>query len=250
VIVGNEPNLNRFWMPQFTKAGLDAAASSYLGLLAQTYDAIKAAAPGTVVIGGSLAPRGGDDPNSARPTHSPTRFILDLGAAYRRSGRTKPVMDWFSIHPYLDRSSLPPTFAHPRSTTISLADYDKLVGLLGEAFDGTHQRGSTMPIVYDEFGVQTRAPDDKRLLYADQNLPAAGDAVDERTQGRYYREALQLTACQPNVVGLLFFHVSDEVDLDRWQSGVYYADDTPKSDLPVVKSAALAARAGTLVRSC
>jgi hypothetical protein len=52
------------------------------------------------------------------------------------------------------------------------------------------------------------------------------------------------------VVGLLFFHVSDEADLDRWQSGVYYADDTPKTDLPVVKTAALAARAGTLVKSC
>jgi hypothetical protein len=250
VIVGNEPNLNRFWMPQFTKAGLDAAASSYLGLLAQTYDAIKAVSPATVVIGGSLAPRGSDDPRLLRPTHSPTRFILDLGAAYRRSHRARPVMDWFSIHPYLDRSSLPPTFAHPRTTTISIADYDKLVSLLGQAFDGTHQRGSTLPIIYDEFGVQTSAPTDKRQLYSNHDLPSAGDTVDEATQGRYYRQALQLAACQRNVVGLLFFHVSDEADLDRWQSGVYYADDSPKSDLPVVKSAALAARAGTLVKSC
>jgi hypothetical protein len=250
VIVGNEPNLNRFWMPQFTKTGLDAAASSYLGLLAQTYDAIKTAAPGTVVIGGSLAPRGSDNPQLLRPTHSPTRFILDLGAAYRRSHRTRPVMDWFSIHPYLEHSRVPPSVAHPRTTTISVADYDKLVGLLGRAFDGTHQRGSTLPILYDEFGVQTSAPTDKRQLYANQDLPSADDAVDEGTQGRYYRQALQLAACQKNVVGLLFFHVSDEADLDRWQSGVYYADDTPKSDLPVVKAAALRARAGTLVKSC
>jgi hypothetical protein len=250
VIVGNEPNLNRFWMPQFTKAGLDAAASSYIGLLAQTYDAIKAAVPHTVVIGGSLAPRGSDNPRLARQTHSPMRFILDLGAAYRRSHRMRPVMDWFSIHPYLDRSSRPPTFTHPRSTTISIADYDKLVGLLGRAFDGTNQRGSTLPILYDEFGVQTSAPVDKRQLYANQEVPVARDAVPEATQGRYYRQAIQLAACQKNVVGLLFFHVSDEADLDRWQSGVYYADDSPKSDLPVVKAAALAARAGTLVKSC
>jgi len=250
VIVGNEPNLNRFWMPQYTKAGLDAAASSYLGLLAQTYDAIKRAAPKTVVIGGSLAPRGSDDPRASRQTHSPTRFILDLGAAYRRSGRTRPVMDWFAIHPYPERSSVPPTFAHPRSTSIGLADYGKLVGLLGEAFDGTRQRGSTLPIIYDEFGVQTMQPDDKRTLYANQDLLSAVDAVDERTQGRYYRDALRLAVCQPNVVGLLFFHVSDEADLDRWQSGVYYADDTPKSDLPVVRAATNAARAGTLVKAC
>ena len=250
VIVGNEPNLNRFWMPQFTKKGLDAAASSYLGLLAQTYDAIKAVAPGTIVIGGSLAPRGSDNPRSSRPTHSPTRFILDLGKAYRLSGRRRPVMDWFAIHPYPEHARIPPTFAHPRSTAISLADYGKLVRLLGRAFDGTRQRGSTLPIIYDEFGVQTKQPDDKRLMYANQDLPSAVDAVDETTQGRYYREALQLAACQPNVVGLLFFHVSDEADLDRWQSGIYYADDTPKSDFPLVRSAAGAARAGTLVKTC
>ena len=250
VIVGNEPNLNRFWMPQFTKKGLDAAASSYLGLLAQTYDAIKAVAPGTIVIGGSLAPRGSDNPRSSRPTHSPTRFILDLGNAYRLSGRRRPVMDWFAIHPYPEHARIPPTFAHPRSTAISLADYAKLVRLLGRAFDGTRQRGSTLPIIYDEFGVQTKEPDDKRLMYANQNLPSAVDAVDETTQGRYYRQALQLAACQPNVVGLLFFHVSDEADLDRWQSGIYYADDTPKSDFPLVRSAAGAARAGSLVKTC
>src|SRR5215207_941608 len=41
-IVGNEPNLNRFWMPQFTRNGGNAAAPAYVALLAQTYDALKA----------------------------------------------------------------------------------------------------------------------------------------------------------------------------------------------------------------
>jgi hypothetical protein len=52
--------------------------------------------------------------------------------------------------------------------------------------------------------------------------------------------------CQPNVVGLLFFHVTDEFDANTWQSGVYYADDTPKSSLAAVLAAADAVRAGTL----
>ena len=39
------------------------------------------------VIGGGLAPRGGDDATASRQTHSPTAFIRDLGAAYRASGR-------------------------------------------------------------------------------------------------------------------------------------------------------------------
>ena len=97
--------------------------------------------------------------------------------------------------------------------------------------------------------MQTRTPSDKRLLYG-ATVPSAGDAVDEATQARYYRGALELAACQPNVVGLLFFHVSDESDLGRWQSGVYYADDTPKTSLAPVAAAAAAARAGTLVARC
>ena len=42
VIIGNEPNLNRFWLPQFNPDGSDAAAPAYLALLARGYDAIKA----------------------------------------------------------------------------------------------------------------------------------------------------------------------------------------------------------------
>jgi len=43
---------------------------------------------------------------------------------------------------------------------------------------------------------------------------------------------------------LLFFHVSDEPQLERFQTGVYYADDTPKSSLQPVAQAARAAATG------
>ena len=42
LIVGNEPNLNRFWLPQFNLDGSSAAPAAYLALLAETYDAVKA----------------------------------------------------------------------------------------------------------------------------------------------------------------------------------------------------------------
>jgi len=42
-IVGNEPNLNRYWLPQFGPKGDDVAATAYVQLLARTYDAMKAA---------------------------------------------------------------------------------------------------------------------------------------------------------------------------------------------------------------
>jgi hypothetical protein len=245
-IVGNEPNLNMFWMPQFDRRGHDVAAPAYEALLAKTYDALKAVSPQINVIGGAVSPRGADKANSARQTHSPTTFLRDLGAAYRKSHRSKPIMDMLVIHPYGESSKTPPTALHPRSTSISIADYPKLVNLLRVAFRGTAQRGATLPILYGEYGVQTAIPTDKLGVYTNLGGPAAADAVSEARQGAYYTRAIQLAYCQRTVAGLLFFHVSDEPDLDRWQSGLFYADDTPKSDLALVKRTADAAQAGTL----
>ena len=228
-IIGNEPNLNRFWLPQFGPTGEDVAARDYLMLLAEVYDALKGVSKRIRVIGGALAPRGGDDPDASRHTHSPTQFIKDLGRYYRESGRTKPVMDAFAHHPYLERSEIPPDFEHPNSTTIALGDYDKLVDLLGEAFDGTAQRGSDIPILYTEFGVQTIIPPSKRSAYTNLNSPAARDAVSEETQSRYYRQAFEIACSQSTVEGIYIFHVWDEPDLLGWQSGPYYADHTPKT---------------------
>ena len=64
-------------------------------------------------------------------------------------------------------------------------------------------------------------------------------------QGRRYVQAIRLAACQPRVRMLLFFHVVDEAALAGLQSGVYYADDTPKASLgPVADAAGTAACPG------
>jgi hypothetical protein len=245
ISIGNEPNLNLFWSPQFAPDGSDVAAASYLELLAESYDALKAVSTDINVIGGSLSARGNDDPTGSRPTHSPTRFIEDLGASYRASGRDKPVMDMFSIHPYPENSSIPPTFEHPNSTAIGLADYDKLVAALGTAFDGTDQPGSTLPIAYGEYGLQTEIPASKSAGYTGAEQPTT-KAIDEQAQATAYAEAITIAACHPNVRMLLFFHVSDESQLERLQTGVYYADDTPKSSLGLVADATAKARDGDL----
>jgi hypothetical protein len=244
LIVGNEPNINRFWLPQFNADGTDAAAPAYESLLARTYDAVKAVRPTMPVIGGALSPHGGDNPGGARPTHSPTVFIQDLGTSYRASGRTTPIMDVFSIHPYGDSSSQAPTVVH-NSTSIGLADYPRLVSLLGQAFDGTAQPGSTLPILYDEYGVESQIPAAEAGSYSGTE-PATTRPVDEATQASYYVSALQLAFCQPNVIGLFVFHAFDEPNLANWQSGLYYVDGTPKSSLPVVKDAADQVRRGVV----
>jgi hypothetical protein len=162
--IGNEPNLNGFWLPQFGPNGENVAAPAYLELLAAAYDSLKAVSTKIVVLGGALSPRGSDNPALSRHTHSPTRFILDMGAAYKASGRTKPVMDALSINPFPDNSSVSPATPH-QNTSIGVADYDKLVKLLGQAFDGTAQPGSTLPIYYGEFGVESLPTTAKASLY-------------------------------------------------------------------------------------
>ena len=54
VIIGNEPNINRYWLPQFGPNGEDVAAQQYELLLARAYDAIKKVDRKTFVIGGSV----------------------------------------------------------------------------------------------------------------------------------------------------------------------------------------------------
>ena len=117
-IVGNEPNLNRFWLPQFNagrhrrrRARVRAAAGRGLRR------AEGRPPPRRRSIGGALAPRGVDKPNTGRDTHSPSAFITDLGAAYRASGRQLPIMDAFAFHPYPETSSTAPNVAHPNGTS-------------------------------------------------------------------------------------------------------------------------------------
>jgi hypothetical protein len=242
-IVGNEPNLNRYWLPQFGPNGEDVAAPSYVQLLARTYDLMKAVDPDVFINGGSVSPRGIDRPGTGRDTHSPTAFITDMGTAYRAMKRKKPIMDGFAFHPYGENSSTPPSLVHTSGTSLGLADYPKLVALLGKAFNGTAQKGSTLPIVYDEYGVDSQIPASKRSFYGGTE-PATTKPVTEGVQAAYYDEALKMAACQPTVRGFLIFHVTDETDHNRWQSGVYYADGTPKSSRVLVKASMNAVRAG------
>ncbi len=234
IVVGNEPNLNRFWMPQFDEDGNDVAAPAYFALLAEVYDAAKGADEDVTIWGGALAPRGIDRPGTGRDTHSPTTFIRDLGTAYRASGRSEPPLDGFAYHPYPASSSIPPDRpTHPDSTAILLADYEeKLAPLLAEAF------GRNVPVLYSELGVETLIPAEKASLYEGAE---PGRPVDETTQADYYRRTIELAACQEDVVGLLLFHSHDEPALTGFQSGVYYADGSPKASLAPVRKAILEA---------
>src|SRR5207245_4177667 len=67
---------------------------------------------------------------------------------------------------------------------------------------------------------------------------SAWKPVDGAAQAQMYAHAMQLTFCQPTVLGLLLFHVQAEPVLSAWQSGEFYVDGTPKTSLSAVRTAA------------
>jgi hypothetical protein len=148
-------------------------------------------------------------------------------------------MDAFSMHVYGESSHVPPTHLHPLGRTIGIADYDKLVRLLREAL------GRTTPIVYGEYGVNTTIPPGEEAAYTGSQV-GSKHPVDASTQARYYSQAIALAACQPLVEMLLFFHVTDEPQLEHFQTGMYYADRAAKPGLDQVAQTADAAAAGTV----
>lgn len=181
------------------------------------------------------------------------RGLSPIVSIYNASGAVAPnspdaraqfvefTKDVWDEHVYADTSALPPSMPHG-GPTVAEGDYAKLVALLGKAFDGTAQRGSRLPIFYGEYGVETTVPASKAGIYSGSE---SAKTVDEATQASFYAEAFRLALCQPNVIGLMVFHTLDEGALGGWQSGPYYADGTPKSSLPAIRDAALAARAGS-----
>ena len=110
VIVGNEPNRNRFWPLQYGPGGENVAALKVL-LLAQSYDAVKGTDPAVRVWARSL-------PRRRQAEHGPRYALADQihhrpRSGLPRSGRQQRIMDGLAIHPYGENSSTPPTFVHP-----------------------------------------------------------------------------------------------------------------------------------------
>lgn len=228
-IIGDEPNSDTYWRPQ------EHGASFYYRLLSKSYDVLKKVEAQT----GSQKLVGGGATNSRGDTPAED-FIINLGRAYRSSGRTKPIMDFYVHHPYPDNSSQPPDVIHP-SGTLGMADYGRLVRALGAAFDGTTQAGSKLPIDIGEIGWQTETPDSKADDYRGSEQSTTLP-VDAATQGAYMAEAIDMATKQPNIFMFSLFLGTDERNLKRWQSGLYYYDNTPKKSLPVVRQAAMEAQ--------
>ena len=259
--IWNEVNKASFWRPQY-EGSESVAPREYVKLLAAC-SSLRLSFPDVVLVS-SLSPRGNDNPNAAsNVSHSPVKFIAGMGAAVRDLGLEGRIFDHFGQNVYGSSSSERPVRSHPNNTDITQGDYVKLMAALSTAFRGTSQpvpgtQGVT--IWYLETGFQTTIESEKQSLYqgaendahplaptrtgSDQGVSnAASPGWDQATQ---LANAIRLASCQPAVGAFFNFHLADESDLAGWQSGILWADGTPKSSYAAVKAAIAEVAAGAV----
>jgi hypothetical protein len=230
-VVGNEPNTALYWAPQKNKAGRDVAAAPYEALLAKCYDTIHAADPDANVIGMGLSPR------ASRPktSNEPLAFLRDVGAAYRKSDRRKPIMDQLALHPYPNpaRKGSPPAAGYAKPDEYGISQLARVKQAVWDAFHGTGQPTTLNGLTFrlDEVGWQTDTTSYPQYVGTEtwpQVISEQAQAVDIRTMvTRYF-------ACDPTVTDVELFLLVDEKYRDGrdefgtlvgggWQSGLMTA---------------------------
>ena len=225
-IIWNEPNTGLYWRG----AGTDSTVpAKYEALLASCYDTIKAANPSAVVIGFGLSPRKG-----TASQMSPLQFIRDAGAAYKASGRTTPIMDLISVHPYPNPNNPTdgPDVGYADTTAYGIPNLDRVKQAVYDAFDGTGQPTTVngLRIVLDEVGWQTDTTAYPQYIHG-ENV----SVVSEAQQVQYLQVATQkYFACDPTIATVNWFLLVDEATRDGkdasnttvgggWQSGLVTA---------------------------
>ena len=267
LVIGNEPDSSYFWRPQFNPDGSSAAPAAYEALLAHCYDVLHAFRP-TINIGApATGPYGNDNPNAvSNISHSPTSFILKLGAAYRETGRTSRIFDTVVHHPYGYWNDERPYLMHRTQNSIGEGDWNRLVDTYQAAFAGTEQAvpgrcfpgAPCVPIWYLELGFQTDVPplpgyfgsENVRVVPdalvgepSSPSPPADSPAPDQATQLGY---ALRLAYCQPYVEVGFNFLLQDDANLAGYQSGLYRIDGSEKAALPSLRAQIAALAAGAI----
>jgi hypothetical protein len=200
-----------------------ATASAYAAALGAVHDAVKGHSP-SVAVTAAL-----DGAASPRPA------LLALGRAYRTSGRAAPLLDQLAFRPAVA----------PLSGGWGLDGLAELQKTLTAALAGTPQAAAAPPVLVDGLAVLTRIPAGKAGAYAPSKGPPPA-AATENVQAAEYERAFALARCRPEVSGVLLRRLVDGPDPGE-QSGVFYADATPKAGATSTARAAAAAAGGTPV---
>jgi hypothetical protein len=248
-IVMNECNQPLFVNPQWNARGTNQSAAICGRALAAAYDALKAVSSTNFVWGVGLSPRGNDSPKAAsNSSTSPVNFLGALGAWFKafatKTHRTAPLMDGLDFHPYPVPQSLSFGKGYPDARDASISNLSRIYQAFYDGFTGTPQRtigqqkGGGLPLSLNEVGIQTNAAGQPGYSGTEVSASSAGGVTGKYAtqayQATYYKEMLQLLACDPNVRVVNLFHLVDEPNLAGWQSGLYWVGN----GIPVAKQSA------------
>jgi hypothetical protein len=189
IVVWNEANSRTYWR---------GTPAQYEGLLARCYDLLHRR--GLTVL------------DSTASGHAPEAFLRAVGAAYRASGRRRPLVDAFGHNPYPADAFDPPAAVHAPGF-LGEGDYPRLVRVLRAAF------GSSRQIWYLEDGFQSSIPRSFRWRYSGHETVRT---LTPAQQAARLASAIRLAACQPDVHAFFNFELVDETRLAGWQSGLVW----------------------------
>jgi hypothetical protein len=244
-IVMNEPNQPAFVRPQFGPTGKNVSAARAGAFLAASYDALKAVDPAIRVIGLGLSPRGNDQPTAtSNVSTSPVRFLAALGAWYRASGRTLPLMDGLSFHPYPDQA-IDPIDRGYNWPKAGFPNLDRIKQSVWDAFRDTPQKTTVngLQLYLDEVGWQV---DTSSLAgyTGTENVRVTDDAA----QAHVYSQLVRDAACDPQIAEVNIFGFYDDAPRDTgFQAALYHVDGTPRASAASVQTAITQSASGCLV---
>ena len=233
-ILWNEPNLPLWLQPQ-AQCGkhncTPVSPSVYRAMVRAAYPAIHSIDPDARVLIGALAPAG-SQLKSRNANMRPLEFLRGLGCVdvqlqpIRRGScaRFQPALaDGISYHPHSTRHAPSQPYEDPDNADLgSLKRVERLVDHLQAT---GRLQGTTRPLSFwlDEYAYQTNPPDKLR-------------GVSPGAQDRYLQQAAYIAWRDPRVVMMAQYLWTDEPTgggrrYTGWQSGLRFADGTPKPAL-------------------
>jgi hypothetical protein len=209
----NEPNSSLFLQPQFERVGGKwrmAAPAAYAQICNAVYAGVHAAGGPERVACGATAPRGHNDPTSARPSIAPLTFLQEA----KRMGLRD--FDAWAHHPYYGGPWETPATRNVGSRAVGLGDIGNLISVVTSLY-------GSKPLWITEYGYQTKPPDD---IFG----------VSWKKQADYLRQAFEIARSNPRIDLFTWFMLKDSPSPESWQSGLITTDGRKKPAFAVFAS--------------
>jgi hypothetical protein len=193
----NEPNNPVFLRPQFVQVGKRyaiASAKAYAKICNAVYNGVHGIGIASERVGcGATAPRGNNQPTSARPSVSPLAFLAAVKGAGLKT------FDAWDHHPYYSNPSRTPASVSSGGD-VELGNIDTLIRQVTKEYGNKR-------IWITEYGYETNPPDH---LFG----------VSWAKQAQYLTDAFGIARRNPRIDLMLWFLLRDDPNLNGWQSGL------------------------------